>query len=144
MSCPYELVRVHRELGDHKAEQALGDEVDHRLQFLRDEWPVAWFQLSYAGMLATAGRSEEALDLLENLVSSGWRGDTYNKHLGFVLCCDVGFDAIRDHERFRAVAATIEADMAQQLQNVREMEQRGEVPALEEVYALIASAQESG
>jgi ribosomal protein L10 len=39
----------------------------------------------------------------------------------------------------------IEADMAQQLENVREMQRRGEVPTLEEVQAMIASAeQESG
>jgi hypothetical protein len=34
--------------------------------------------------------------------------------------------------------------MAQQLENVREMERRGEVPTLEEVIALIASAQNRG
>jgi hypothetical protein len=34
--------------------------------------------------------------------------------------------------------------MAQQLENVREMERRGEVPTLEDVNALTASAQESG
>jgi hypothetical protein len=33
--------------------------------------------------------------------------------------------------------------MAQQLENVREIEQRGEVPTLEEVQALIASARDS-
>ena len=49
---------------------------------------------------------------------------------------------IRDHERFRAIAATIEAAMAQQLENVRAMERNGEIPTLEEVNALIASAQE--
>jgi hypothetical protein len=63
--------------------------------------------------------------------------------LGFVLCCDVVFDAIRDHERFRAIAATIEADMAQQLQNVRDMERRGEIPTLEEVNAMIATEMDS-
>jgi hypothetical protein len=108
-----------------------------------DEYPVTWVQLDYSGALATAGQTDAALDVLENLVSSGWRGDNYNKHLGFVLCCDVVFDAIRDHERFRAIAATIDADMAQQLENVREMQRRDEVPTLEEVNALIASARDS-
>ena len=61
----------------------------------------------------------------------------------FVLCCDVALDAIRDHERFQALAATIEADMAQQLENVRAIQRRGEVPTLEEVKAMIASKQES-
>jgi tetratricopeptide (TPR) repeat protein len=144
MNCPAQLVRVYQELGDDQAEQSLSDAIVRRGQFFADEYPVVWRQLEHAGTLATVGRTDAALDVLENLVSSGWRGDNYNKHLGFVLCCDVVFDAIRDHERFRAIAATIEADMAQQLENVREMERRGEVPTLVEVNALIASAQEGG
>ena len=137
--CPNELVRVYQELGDYKAEQALSEAIVRGGQLWVDEYPVTWEQLIHAGALATAGRPDAALDVLENLVSSGWRGDNYFKHLGFFLCCAVGFDAIRDHERFRAIAATIEADMAQQLENVREMEQRGELPTLEEVNARVAS-----
>jgi hypothetical protein len=102
-----------------------------------------WGQFDYAGKFAAAGQTELAFDLLEDLVSSGWRGDHNNRYLRFYLCCDVVFDSIRDHERFRAIAATIEADMAQQLENVRAMERDGLIPTLEEVNALIASAQES-
>jgi len=141
--CPIQLVRVYQELGDHKAEQVLSDAIVRRLQLFMDEYPVVWMQFEYAAMLATAGRTDAALDVLENLVSSGWRGDISTRHLGFVLCCDVAFDAIRDHERFRGIAATIEADMALQLENVREMERRGEVPTLEEVQAFIESARDS-
>ncbi len=133
MNCPVELVRIYQELGDHKAEQVLSDWILRRGQFLVDEYPVSWYQLQYAGALATAGRTDAALDVLENLVSSGWRGDTYYKHLGFFLCCDVGFDAIRDHERFRAIAATIKADMVQQLETVRAMELNGEILNLEQL-----------
>jgi TolB-like protein/DNA-binding winged helix-turn-helix (wHTH) protein len=144
MNCPIHLVRVYQELSDHRAEQVLSDAIVRRGQLLMEEYPVVWVQLDYAGTLATVGRTDAALDVLENLVSSGWRGDVYFTHLGFLLCCDVRFDAIRDHERFQAIADTIEADMAQQLENVREMERRGEVPTLEEVIALIASAQNRG
>jgi TolB-like protein len=135
MNCPFDLVRVYQELGDHKAAQALGDAIVRRSQLLQDDSPVPipWWQLSHARSLATTGRTDAALDVLESLVSSGWRGDNYNRHLGFVLCCDVGFDAIRDHERFQAIAGTIEADMAQQLENVREMERKGELPTLKEL-----------
>jgi len=137
--CPDELVRAYQELGDHEAAQALSDANVRNWQLTVDEYPVPWKQLGYAGALATAGQTDAALDVLENLVSSGWRGDNYNKHLGFVLCCSIRFDAIRDHERFRAIAATIKADMAQQLENVREMQRRGEVPTLEAVNAMIES-----
>jgi TolB-like protein/DNA-binding winged helix-turn-helix (wHTH) protein len=143
MNCPADLVRVYQKLGDHRAEQALSDAILRRGQFFVDEYPVVWHQLYHAGALATAGRTDAALDVLENLVSSGWRGDNYNKHLSFILCCDVVFDAIRDHERFQAIAATIKADMVQQLENVRAMKRNGEIPTLEEVNALIASARES-
>ena len=141
MNCPADLVRVYQALGDRKTEQALSDAVIRRGQLVA-ELKVVWWQLMYAGTLATAGRADAALDVLESLVSSGWRGDTYFKHLRFILCCDVVFDAIRDHERFQAIAATIEADMAQQLEHVREMERRSELPTLEGVHALIASARE--
>ncbi len=139
--CPPGLVRVYQELGDHKAEQVLSDAIARRLQLFMDEYPVTWMQLDYAAMLATAGRTDAALDVLEDLVSSGWRGGRVTKHLGFVLCCDVAFDAIRDHERFRAIAATIEADMAQQLENVRAMERNGEIPTLAELRAKLESAE---
>jgi tetratricopeptide (TPR) repeat protein len=143
-ACPDELVRVYQELGDHEAAQALSDANVSNWQSVVDEYPVPWVQKEYAGTLSAAGRTDAVFDVLENLVSSGWRGDYFNKHLGFTLCCDVRFDAIRDHERFRAITATIEADMAQQLENVREMQRRGELPTLEEVNTLIASVQERG
>ena len=145
-NCPVHLIRVYQELGDHETEQAVGDAIVRRGQLLEDEspLPVVWWQLNYAGALAATGRTDDALDMLENFVAAGWRGDFFNKHLRFVLCCDVVFDAIRDHERFRAIAATIEADMAQQLENVREMERNGEIPTRKEVNALIALAREGG
>ncbi len=144
MNCPAHVVRVYQELGDQEAEQALSDAIVSRGQYLSVEYPAVWWKLQYAGALATAGRTDAALDVLEKVVSSGWRGDYTNKHLGFFLCCDVIFDAIRDHERFRAIADTIEADMAQQLENVREMQRHGEILTLEEVTALSASAQVGG
>jgi TolB-like protein len=138
--CPDALVRVYQELGDHEAAQALSDAIVRRGQSMVDSIPNydVW-NWGFAGSLATAGRTDEALDMLENLVASGWRREGR-----FWLCCNVAYDAIRDHSRFRAIAATIEADMAQQLENVRDMQRRGEVPTLEEVRALIASIQENG
>jgi len=140
--CPDELVRVYQELGDIAAAQALGDANVQRAKMWADGFPADWSYLEYARALATAGRTDDALDVLENLVSSGWRGE-YDFFLRFALYFDVAFDAVRDDGRFQAILATIEADMAQQLENVRDMQRRGEVPTLEEVKALIASRQES-
>jgi TolB-like protein len=144
IGCPNRLVRIYQELGDHDAAEALSAAIVGRSRLFVDGIPAEQYRRGYAGVLATVGRTDEALDVLENLVASGWRGDRDNQYPGFTLCCDVSFDAIRDHERFRAIVATIEADMAEQLENVRDMQRRGEVPTLEEVNALIASAQESG
>ena len=85
--------------------------------------------------LMLLGRHEEALDLLEELVQSGWRGSR------FLLYRDVLLDAIRDHPRFQAMVAVIESDMAEQLENVREMERKGELPTLEELQADLAANQ---
>ena len=136
--CPNELVRIYQELGDNTAARDLGDAIVQRTRIWSEGWPYDMWRLAYAAALATTGQSDEALDVLEGLVSSGWRGD-YPFFLRYTFCCYVTFDSIRGHERFQAIVATIEADMAQQLENVREMQRRGEVPTLEEVQALIAS-----
>jgi len=138
--CPVEIVRVYQELGDDTAAQNLGDAMVNRAKLWVDsfaEMEVPW-RLEYAGALAVMGRADEALDVLEKLVFSGWRGE-YSYFLRFTLYFDVTFDAIRDDERFQALVATIEADMVQQLENVREMQRRGEVPTFEELQEKIAS-----
>jgi tetratricopeptide (TPR) repeat protein len=141
--CPIELVRVYQELGDDATAQALGDANVQGAKMWADGWPENNNHLDYARALATAGRTDDALDVLENLVSSGWRGE-YSFFLRFVLYFDVTFDAVRDDARFQAIVTTIEADMAQQLENVREMQQRGEVLTLEQVNARVASLRKGG
>jgi tetratricopeptide (TPR) repeat protein len=81
--------------------------------------------------LSLLGRQEEALDLLEELVHSGWRGGDGN--LRFDLYRNILFDDIREHPRFQAMVAVIESDMSEQLDNVREMQEKGELPTLNEV-----------
>jgi len=138
--CPSELVRAYQELGDNTAAQDLGLAIVQRAKLFIDGWPhIAW-QARYASGLAVTGRTDEALDFLETMVASGWRG-YYPYFLRFTLYFDVTFDAIRGDERFQTIVATIEADMAQQLENVREMQRRGEVPTLEELKAQIARNQ---
>jgi len=139
--CPIELVRVYQELGDETAARDLADTMVQESKKWSEEWPGYGARAEYAAALATAGHADQALDVLEDLVSSGWRGH-FRSFLRFSLYFDVNFDAIREHKRFQAIVATIEADMAQQLENVRAMQQRGEVPTLEEVRALIAARRE--
>ena len=140
--CPAVLVRVYQALGDEAAARDLGEAVVRDNKAWSDGYPGDDARARYAAALSTTGRTDQALDVLEDLVSSGWRGPFSQFSLRFTLCCDVLFDAIRGHDRFQAIVAAIEADMAQQLENVRAMQQRGEVPTLEEVRALIAAKQE--
>ena len=96
--------------------------------------------------LSVLGRHEEALDLLEDLVQTGWRVDLKGGSVGdgvtnlrFNLYRNILLDAIRDLPRFQAMVAVIESDMAEQLENVREMERRSELPTLEELSAGLAA-----
>jgi len=132
LTCPIEFVRIYQELGDEIAARDLGDAIVQRTKIWTDGWPDDRWRVDHAAALAVTGQTDAALDVLENLVSSGWRGH-FTQFLRFTLYCDLGFDAIRDDERFQALVATIEADMAQQLENVRDMQRRGEVPTLEEL-----------
>ena len=49
---------------------------------------------------------------------------------------DTALDAIRDHPRFQAAYAEVEAEMARQLERVRQMEQSGEVVTIEELQSM--------
>ena len=63
------------------------------------------------------------------------RRNNPNLLLRFIIYHDTTLDPIRDHPRFQALVSEVEADLAQQLENVREMERKGELPTLEEVRA---------
>jgi TolB-like protein/tetratricopeptide (TPR) repeat protein len=134
-SCPPVVYFLYRDLGDAETAQRRLEssfEVNKELSVysLKTRGPVMLTDLSLLG------RQEEALDLLEELVQTGWRGGgDISEGLRFNLYRDVLLDPIRDHPRFQAMVAVIESDMAEQLENVREMERKGELPTLEELRA---------
>ncbi len=81
---------------------------------------------------ALRGEKEEALAALQEHADRGtkdmWRWRVlYNPNL----------DSIRDSPEFAAIIAEIEADMAEQLARVREMERNGEFEPIPEVSAAI-------
>ena len=138
-NCPFGLERVLQELGDHERARALIEKRLEKAQLWFDENPARQGEMILrTSCLAMLGREEEALDIFEELVQSGWRGNFAwnNPGLPFFLHRAAIADAIRDHPRFQAAIAVIEADMAQQLENVRAMERRGEIPTLEELRAM--------
>jgi TolB-like protein len=148
-SCPMlALARILQEVGDEERVQGF---VLGYTPVLQKSWDYWWSHLDYrieafvrARYEAIAGRHEQALTMLEDLVAKGFRGFVTSEwDWRFFAYYDITLDSVRDHPRFRATIAVIEADMAQQLENAREMQRRGEVPTLEEVKALIASKQDS-
>ena len=84
----------------------------------------AWRVTVKAQALALLGDSEAALEELRSQVDAGWRilwqwETTLNPN----------FDSVRDDPAFSAMVNLIEADMRRQLQEVRAMEARGDIPA---------------
>ena len=133
------FLRILQEVGDEQTAQRVAADITADLELPRESAEG----LIKARYYAMAGLPEDALSALELYLEKGLRGYTsLSLDWRFFAYHDVTLDSIRDHPRFRRATVVIEADMAQQLQNVREMEQRGEVPNLEAVNALIESAQE--
>ena len=79
-------------------------------------------------VMALQGKTTEALSALRQAVDQQWRTDWR-----YFFYVDPNLDSIRDESRFQAILSEIEADMAEQLERVREMESQGElapIPAL--------------
>jgi len=135
-SCPPVVYFLYGKLGDAEtAQRALENSFEGNKEFSvynRKEKGSAMLT-----DLTLLGRHEEALDLLEELVQTGWRGDGGDISGGhrFNLYRNILLGAIRAHPRFQAIVAVIESDMAEQLENVREMERKGELPTLEDLRA---------
>ncbi len=73
-------------------------------------------------ILALQGKHAEALAALREAVDEGWRA--LWRHF---LLYEPNLDSIRDEPEFQAIVDEIEADMAAQLERVREMERNGEL-----------------
>jgi len=120
----------------------------------RIEWEQVWNEVTgYTSIdprvFVIIGEEDKALDEFEKFLAEFRGNPAANRlwlaeNLGFILYHDPILSPIRDHPRFQAVVAEVEADLAQQLENVREMENDGEIPTLEEVKALNASKQDRG
>jgi TolB-like protein len=86
------------------------------------------------------GEEDEALEILEKYLTN-FRGNPHTfrlylfEDLRFMLYHDPILEPLRDDARFRAVVVKVEADLAEQLDNVRELERKGELPTLEALRA---------
>jgi TolB-like protein len=96
-------------------------------------WPAIglWGSgLANVELHALRGNKEQALAALREIVAAGMR---YMWRLQ--LLYNPNLESIRDTPEFAAIVAEIEADMAAQLERVREMERNGELEPIPEVSA---------
>ena len=68
------------------------------------------------------GDKQKALSVLRQAVDEGWRDSWW-----YFLKFDPILESLHDEPEFQAMVAEIEADMAEQLARVREMERNGEL-----------------
>jgi TolB-like protein/Tfp pilus assembly protein PilF len=81
---------------------------------------------------ALQGDKQKALSALQQAIDEGWR-----EFWWFYLKYDPILESLHDEPEFQAMVAEIEADMAAQLERVREMERNGELEPIPEVSATI-------
>jgi len=79
---------------------------------------------------ALLGEKQKALAALRQAIDEGWRVFWW-----YYLKRDPNLESLHDEPEFQAMIAEIEADMAAQLERVREMERRGELEPIPEVSA---------
>jgi tetratricopeptide (TPR) repeat protein len=79
---------------------------------------------------ALQGEKQKALAALRQAIDEGWRG-----YWWYYLKHDPNLESLHDEPEYQAMVAEIEADMAEQLARVREMEKNGELEPIPEVSA---------
>jgi hypothetical protein len=70
------------------------------------------------------------LSALQRAIDEGWR-----RFWWYSLKYDPSLESLHDEPEFQAMVAEIEADMATQLERVREMERTGELEPIPEIPA---------
>jgi tetratricopeptide (TPR) repeat protein len=79
---------------------------------------------------ALRGEKQKALSALRRAIDEGWREEWW-----YQLKLKPDLEPLHNEPEFQAIVAEIEADMAEQLERVREMERNGELEPIPEVSA---------
>jgi len=117
-----DLALVLQKKGDKARADML---LDRSSRFIAGQPRLGWwggYWISDVQILALRGRKDEALAALRKAYDEGWRTLWW-----YYLVSDPNLESIRDDPRFQAVLADIKADMATHMEQIREMEARGEI-----------------
>jgi hypothetical protein len=79
---------------------------------------------------ALQGEKQKALSALRQAIDEGWR-----RYWWYSLKQDPTLESLHDEPEYQAMVAEIEADIAAQLERVREMERNGELEPIPELAA---------
>jgi tetratricopeptide (TPR) repeat protein len=117
-----DLALILSKLGEHERADWL---LESSLQYIQ-RIPRLGFFFGYGiadvQIYALQGDKQRALSALQRAIDEGWRDSWW-----FYLRYDPTLESLHAEPEYQAMIAEIEADMAAQLERVREMERRGEL-----------------
>jgi TolB-like protein/Tfp pilus assembly protein PilF len=88
------------------------------------------YAVADAQIYALRGDKQKALSALQQAIDEGWRNSWW-----YYLKYDPILESLHDESEFQAMVAELEADVAAQLEHVREMERNGELAPIPEAAA---------
>jgi tetratricopeptide (TPR) repeat protein len=86
------------------------------------------YEVADVKIYALQGKNQKALSALQRAIDEGWR-----RFWWYYLKYDPTLESLHDEPEYKAMVAEIEADMAEQLARVREMQRSGELTAIPEL-----------
>jgi hypothetical protein len=117
--------------GEQQRADLLLDRSLRQIQLL-PRFGSAGYGIADAQVHAIRGERRKALAALRMAIDEGWSDFWW-----YFLEHDMSLEPLHDEPEFQAMVAEIEADMAEQLARVREMERNGELEPIPEVSVTI-------
>jgi tetratricopeptide (TPR) repeat protein len=124
-----DLAHVLSKTGEQERADLL---LDRSLEYIqtRPRLGAGGYRIADVQIYALQGDKQKALSALRQAVDEGWRSMWW-----YYLKHDPILESLHDEPEYQAMISEIEADMAEQLARVREMERNGELEPIPEVSA---------
>ena len=123
------LALVSSEMGEQERADLLLNRSSQRIQTL-SRLGFHGYGIADVKIYALQGEKQKALSALRQAIDEDWRG-----YWWYFLKQDPSLESLHDEPEYQAMVAEIEADMATQLERVRERERNGELEPIPEISA---------